>query len=120
VATVNFQRSVHNTADLVEFTINLSVLNEPIMRQYSEMAQRHYEQGTPKRLEVLEGSWSCRIGELLSAFDSWWTFRSGEPTEPVIEGVSDALERTALPRIEAEMDRLGNSQPSVVVIEDGD
>ena len=31
-ATVNFQRSVHNTRDLVEFTINLTVLIEPIIR----------------------------------------------------------------------------------------
>ena len=87
LATVNFQRSVHNTADLVEFTINLSVANEPIMQQYMETAQRHYEQGTPKRLKVLDGSWSCRIGELLSGFDSWWTFQSDEPTESVVGNV---------------------------------
>ena len=120
LATVSFQRSVYNTTDLVEFTINLSVLNEPIMQQYSETAKRHNEQGTPKHLLVLDGSWSCRMGELLSGFDTWWTFQSGEPTESVVGNVVGALEQTALPRIESEMDRLAKGRPSVVVIDDED
>ena len=82
--------------------------------------QRNYEQGTPKRLKVLSGSWSCRMGELLSGFDSWWKFQPDQPTEPVVESVLESLERVALPRMEAEMDRLTTSTPSVVVLEDDD
>jgi hypothetical protein len=60
------------------------------------------------------------MGELLSGFDSWSKFQPDQPTEPVVESVLESLERVALPRMEAEMDRLTTSTPSVVVLEDDD
>jgi len=118
VATVNFQRSVHNTKDCVEFTINLEVVNELIMREYLHIARQNYEMGTPKRLQVVSGSWSKRVGVLLSGYDHWWKLQLDQPMEPIVESVVQGLEETALPRIEVEMDQLSASQPSVVVIED--
>ena len=120
VATVRFQRSVHNTKESVEFTINLSVLNEAIMEAFYDTVRRLYEQGHKGNVaDLRSGGWTSRIGHLMSEpHDHWWKLSLGEPTQPVVASVLESLERIAIPRIEEEMDRPISDPAFVILFED--
>ena len=116
--------------DLVAFTINLAVLNEPVMKDFQQTVRRIYSRGyTGNVAELLSGTWTSRIGQLLpkgvlppgsplDTSDKWWGFRSSEAAEPVVSSVLDALERFALPRIEVEMDRPLTEPAFIVLVDD--
>ena len=115
-AFINFQKSVHNTKDEVEFTVNLGVLNDEAIAERSAAWKRAIEEwGRDVVVIPTWGSWSARIGFLFpTPSDKWWRLVTGRAPDKVVSEVSNAFTEYALPAIERQMDK-PRVEPSFII-----
>jgi hypothetical protein len=95
-ALIRIQRSRWNTADSVQFTINLAVASKVV---WDWQLTREPGRGPAARPSALYAN-DCplwrRIGAGLGE-DGWWTITSGMRLEPVAASVVEALRGRAIP-----------------------
>ena len=98
-ALIRIQRSRWNTADSVQFTINLAVASKVV---WDWQLTREPGRGPAARPSALYAN-DCplwrRIGAGLGE-DGWWTITSGMRLEPVAASVVEALRGRAIPLLE--------------------
>ena len=106
-AFINFQKSVHNTKDEVEFTVNLGVLNDDAIAERSAAWGEAIEQWGRDVIAIPTwGSWVTRIGFLLpTRRDKWWRLVTGKSPEKIATEVVNALTDYALPAVEQQMNK---------------
>jgi hypothetical protein len=74
---LGLQKSTSSSADLVRFTINVSVISRQIWAQVRE--KRSHLPATPSPNTFYgDFAWQERIGTLLDGTDRWWTIRTGK------------------------------------------
>ena len=96
---LGLQKSTSSSADLVRFTINVSVISRQIWAQVRE--ERSHLPATPSPNTFYgDFAWQERIGTLLDGTDRWWTIRTEKDARSVAEAVLDAVRRAAVPAIE--------------------
>ncbi len=95
-ALIQVQRSRWNTADSVQFTINLAVASKVV---WDWQLAREPGRGPAARPSALYAN-DCplwrRIGDELGG-DGWWTITTGMRLEPVAASVVEALRGRAIP-----------------------
>ena len=100
---IGFQKSTGNTADSVQFTINLSVINKEAWRL--EFKSKPSIGERPKANIVYSTHfWQRRIGQLTATGDDlWWIIRKNSDVFAVAAKVLEALHTLALPNINAQI-----------------
>jgi len=96
-AQLGFQKSAFSDSSVLQFTVNLSVIDRVT---WAEQAAVKSHLGTKPSPSIHYGSWAeqVRIGRLMpSGEDLWWSLRRGDDPMPMATEVVSALIDVAVP-----------------------
>ncbi len=98
---LGFQKAKWNTAERIEFTINVTVAEKDAWSRYCQRVCYVPERPSGNDYYVAANwLWQARIGELLpNTKDKWWTV-TGSDDETVAAEVIEAIREHALPEMQ--------------------
>lgn len=98
-ALVGFQRSRWSTGTIIEFTVNLKVVNREVWGLAKADKTWLPQTPSPNTLYPV-AEWSVRIGSLMpGGQDHWWRLRPGQPLGPLAAEVIGVLTDYGLPAL---------------------
>lgn len=94
-AVISFQRSTKGSAQLIAFTVNLGVASGSLLRFF----------GNPARVPTIDQChWRQRLGFVMpEASDRWWRLSTDHDSERLVDELSEALVKFAIPAIEVHL-----------------
>ncbi|MGI5170702.1 DUF4304 domain-containing protein [Spirillospora sp. CA-253888] len=110
-AQIGFQKSRGNDADLVKFTVNVSVIEQAAWERDRQARPYLPARPSPHCIYGVE-QWTERIGILMpSQADHWWKVRSGWPTTRIAAEVVTAIADYGLPAMKLRIEDLSEVKP---------
>lgn len=102
-ALLGFQKSAHNTAGRVEFTVNVTAVGKTSWAQARERLPHLPARPNPN-IGYGTAAWHSRIGNLLpSAQDTWWTISPTTDPSRTARSVMATIIDYALPAIREQL-----------------
>jgi hypothetical protein len=96
-ALLGLQKSKWSTAEVVEFTISVTVVSHQTWDSLRAARPHLRDRPSPNTFYGPEVWWK-RIGQLMDlGEDQWWQVRAGEPVAELAEAVAVTVEQFALP-----------------------